>query len=201
MAVPYFILAGLWLVYLVLHSLLASTEVKKQAQYWLGKSYRYYRLGYNIIAVITIIPILLYNSLISTEPLIGDIRVRDILLLFGLVLASYGVIVIHLSFKQFSKREFLGVPTPAENQVEPLQTDGVLRYVRHPLYAGTILIVLGLWAFSPTIANLITASAWIIYILIGIQLEEKKLLKLYGDKYRDYQANVPMLIPRLRYPR
>ena len=201
MAVPYFILAGLWLVYFVLHSLLASTEVKKQAQYWLGKSYRYYRLGYNIIAVITIIPILLYNSLISTEPLIGDIRVRDILQLFGLVLASYGVIVIHLSFKQFSKREFLGVPTPAENQVEPLQPDGVLRYVRHPLYAGTILIVLGLWAFSPTIANLITASAWIIYILIGIQLEEKKLLKLYGDKYRDYQANVPMLIPRLRYPR
>ncbi|WKN45698.1 methyltransferase family protein [Tunicatimonas pelagia] len=198
MVVSYLILAGLWLVYFGLHSFLALAKVKKQVQGWLGQSYRYYRLGYNIIAVITLIPILLYNSIISSEPLVADVRVRDMLQLFGLVLASYGVIVIHLSFKQFSKREFLGVPTPAANQVEPLQTDGVLRYVRHPLYAGTILIALGLWCFSPTIANLVTALAWIAYILIGIQLEEKKLLKLYGNEYQTYRQQVPMLIPRLR---
>ncbi|MEM9829282.1 MAG: isoprenylcysteine carboxylmethyltransferase family protein [Bacteroidota bacterium] len=201
MVAPYLILAGLWLVYFVLHSLLVSSEVRRHAQCWLGKSYRYYRLGYNFIAVITIVPILLYNSLISNEPLVGDVRVRDILQLFGLVLASYGVIVIHLSFKQFSKREFLGLSALDTDQKEPLQTGGILRYVRHPLYSGTILIALGLWCFSPTVANLITASAWIIYILVGIRIEEKKLLELYGDEYQKYKENVPMLIPRLRSPR
>jgi len=198
MAASYFILAGLWLVYFVLHSLLASPGVKQRGRSWLGESYRYYRLGYNILAVATIIPVLVYNAVISTEPLIGDIRVRDILQLFGLVLASYGVIVIRLSFKQFSKREFLGISPEAADQIQPLRTDGVLRYVRHPLYAGTILIALGLWCFSSTLANLVTASAWIMYILIGIKLEEKKLLKLYGAEYQTYREQVPMLVPKLR---
>ncbi len=198
MTASYLTLAGLWLVYFTLHSLLASSEVKRHARCWLGEFYRYYRLGYNILAVATIIPVLLYNALISDQPLISDIRVRDMLQLFGLVLAAYGIIVIHLSFKQFSKREFLGTPPSEANRTQPLRTDGVLQYVRHPLYSGTILIALGLWCFSPTIANLITALAWIIYILIGIQLEEKKLLKLYGEEYQSYKNQVPMLVPRLR---
>jgi protein-S-isoprenylcysteine O-methyltransferase Ste14 len=197
MAVPYLILAGLWLAYFFLHSLLASSEVKKHAQCWLGKYYRYYRLGYNIFAVVTIIPVLLYNALVSTDSLISSEQLRNFLQFFGLVLAAYGVIVIRLSFRQFSKREFIGLSASEENHVEPLRTGGVLQHVRHPLYSGTILIVLGLWCFSPTMANLVTAFAWIVYILIGIQLEEKKLLNLYGDEYRKYKERVPMLIPKL----
>ncbi|MGB3587675.1 MAG: isoprenylcysteine carboxylmethyltransferase family protein [Tunicatimonas sp.] len=201
MVVSYLILAGLWLMYFAVHSLLASPKVKKWTRSRLGKLHRYYRLGYNIVAVATIIPILLYNSIVSSEPIVGDIRVRDMLQLFGLVLAAYGIIVIHLSFKQFSKREFLGTPPLEANYTQPLRTDGVLQYVRHPLYSGTILIALGLWCFSPTLANLITATIWIIYILVGIRLEETKLLKLYGEEYQVYKNQVPMLIPKLRLRR
>ncbi|MEM9674777.1 MAG: methyltransferase family protein [Cyclobacteriaceae bacterium] len=198
MALPYSILAGLWLVYFFLHSLLASPEVKQHAQCWLGKYYRYYRLGYNVFAVVTIIPVLLYNALVSTDSLVSSDQLRNFLQFFGLVLAAYGVIVIRLSFRQFSKREFIGLPASEENDVEPLRTGGILQHVRHPLYSGTILIAVGLWCFSPTLANFVTAIAWIVYILVGIQLEEKKLLELYGEAYQKYRERVPMLIPRLR---
>ncbi|MEQ9443643.1 MAG: isoprenylcysteine carboxylmethyltransferase family protein [Cyclobacteriaceae bacterium] len=190
----YFILAGAWLLYFGLHSLLASESVKSRVQRLLGK---YYRLFYNIVAVISLLPVLLYNAILSSEPLIGSSQLRSVLEFAGLAFATYGVILIHLSFKQYSKREFLGITTPPEQQPEPLRTEGILQQVRHPLYAGTILIALGFWCFSPTLANLITALAWIIYTLIGIKIEEAKLLKLYGDEYREYQEEVPMLIPRL----
>ena len=190
----YFILAGAWLLYFGLHSLLASESVKSRVQRLLGK---YYRLFYNIVAVISLLPVLLYNAILSSEPLIGSSQLRSVLEFAGLAFATYGVILIHLSFKQYSKREFLGITSPPEQQPEPLRTEGILRQVRHPLYAGTILIALGFWCFSPTLANLITALAWIIYTLIGIKIEEAKLLKLYGDEYREYQEEVPMLIPRL----
>lgn len=197
-AIPYLVLAGGWLTYFALHSLLATPRFKDRARRVLGKHYRYYRLSYNIFAVLTIAPVLVYNSLVSTGSMISSGQLRDLLQLFGLVLAAYGVIVIRLSFKQFSKQEFFGFPVSEDNHLEPLRTDGILQYVRHPLYSGTILIVVGLWCFSPTVANLITASAWIVYILIGIQLEEKKLLNLYGAEYQKYKERVPMLIPRLR---
>jgi len=197
-AIPYLLLAGGWLTYFTLHSLLATPRFKSRAKRLLGNYYRYYRLAYNIFAIVTIIPVLLYNVIISTDPMISSGQMRDLLQLFGLVLASYGVIIIRLSFKQFSKRQFFGFPVSEENHIEPLRTDGVLQYVRHPLYSGTILIAVGLWCFSPTVANLITASVWIAYILIGILLEEKKLTKLYGGAYQEYRERVPMLIPRLR---
>lgn len=197
-AIPYLVLAGGWLTYFALHSLLATPRFKNRAKKLLGKHYRYYRLSYNIFAVLTIIPVLVYNSLVSTGSMISSGQLRDLLQLFGLVLAAYGVIVIRLSFKQFSKREFFGFPVSDESYIEPLRTDGILQYVRHPLYSGTILIAVGLWCFSPTVANLITALAWIVYIVVGIQLEEKKLTKLYGDEYQMYKERVPMLIPKLR---
>nr|WKN39320.1 isoprenylcysteine carboxylmethyltransferase family protein [Tunicatimonas sp. TK19036] len=193
----YFILAGVWILYFGLHSLLASERVKNKVQPLAGKYFRYYRLFYNIIAVLTLVPILLYNAIVSAGPLVSSSLLLSVLEFGGLAFATYGVILIHLSFKQYSKREFLGITLPQEKHPEPLHKEGILQQVRHPLYAGTILIAIGFWCFSPTLANLITSLAWIIYTLIGIRLEETKLLKLYGDEYQRYREEVPMLVPRL----
>jgi protein-S-isoprenylcysteine O-methyltransferase Ste14 len=78
-----------------------------------------------------------------------------------------------------------------------LVIEGLNRYVRHPLYAGTILIVLGLVVFLPTMTNLIVFILILIYTLIGIKLEEKKLVEQFGQEYEDYRKNVPMLIPKI----
>ena len=67
-----------------------------------------------------------------------------------------------------------------------LKMNGIHKYVRHPLYSGTILFVAGLFFIFPTLSNLIAAGLLIGYILIGITFEEKKLKKEFGKAYIQY---------------
>ena len=79
-----------------------------------------------------------------------------------------------------------------------LQQSGLHKYVRHPLYLGTLLFIWGLFFIFPWLNNLIAAVIISVYILIGIRLEEKKLLEEFGHVYANYISQVPMLIPRAR---
>lgn len=77
----------------------------------------------------------------------------------------------------------------------PFKTPALYRHVRHPLYVGWLL---AFWA-TPTMtsAHLLFAATTTIYILMAIQWEEKDLVAIHGQAYKDYQQRVPMLIPAL----
>jgi len=77
---------------------------------------------------------------------------------------------------------------------EPIFTvRGAYRWVRHPLYFFSILMI---WAqVSVTTDRLLFNGLWTSWIIVGAFLEEKDLIASFGDAYRNYQRNVPMLIP------
>jgi protein-S-isoprenylcysteine O-methyltransferase Ste14 len=68
------------------------------------------------------------------------------------------------------------------------------KFLRHPIMLGFII---AFWSTAHmTTGHLLFAVATTIYILIAIQLEERDLVKYFGEQYKEYRKKTPMLIPR-----
>lgn len=70
------------------------------------------------------------------------------------------------------------------------------KYVRHPLYLGWGI---AFWATpTMTVGHLLFAAVMTGYMGLAAIIEERDLVKYFGDQYEDYRRRVPMFIPRLR---
>jgi protein-S-isoprenylcysteine O-methyltransferase Ste14 len=79
-----------------------------------------------------------------------------------------------------------------------LQITGIHKYTRHPLYLGTFGFIWGLFLLLPYLSLFIANIVITVYTLIGIRLEEQKLINEFGESYVKYRSTVPKLIPFLK---
>jgi protein-S-isoprenylcysteine O-methyltransferase Ste14 len=191
----HWLLLAFWILYGVLHSLFAVAAVKQIFKKITGYFFRYYRLCYSLFAAVTLALLLWYQFSIKSILLFSSVIIRYglsiILFVPGLIIM---IICIRKYFYDLSGIQALQKDKPAVTPT--LQQKGLHKYIRHPLYSGTLLFVWGLFLMFPYLSNLIAAVALTIYVLIGISFEEKKLFIEYGEAYRVYSKKVPKLIPR-----
>jgi protein-S-isoprenylcysteine O-methyltransferase Ste14 len=180
----------------VIHSLLASLGFKNFLRRALGDGFmKFYRLLYNILAVISITPVL-YLMVSLPDKILYQVPVPW----KYLMLAGQGIsaLLLLVAVLQTDVLSFAGLrQLIEEDKAGNLITTGLYRFVRHPLYTFSLLI---LW-FSPsmTVNSLMVYAALTFYVFIGIIFEERKLLREFGRKYADYKSTTPMLLPGLKW--
>ena len=191
----HWLLLFLWILYALLHSFFADAAVKKRIQKFAGGS-RYYRLCYSLFAAISLALLLWYQFSRTSTWLYSSPLIRYAL---SVVFIVPGVIIMIICIRKYFY-ELSGIQALENKPVDvpTLQQTGLHRYVRHPLYFGTLLFVWGLFLLMPSVSNLIAVFVLTIYVLIGIHLEEQKLVLEYGEQYEQYSKKVPKLIPKFR---
>ena len=79
-----------------------------------------------------------------------------------------------------------------------LVADGPYRYMRNPLYLGTILMTIGIATAASRYGSLVLVLAIVFFHYRLILREERALETTQGESYRGYLERVPRLLPSLR---
>lgn len=180
--------------YFALHSLLASLWLKQRVARCCPGLLPYYRLGYNLLAVVLAVPLLYLLWRYPGEPL-WQWQGFGGYLADGLGLIA--LIVLLYSLRLYDMGEFLGL-RQARGKVhqirdmEHFQISPLHRYVRHPWY---FLILVIIWSRDMASNQLLIYLLVTLYLVIGSRLEERKLIVYHGEVYRDYRRHVAGLIP------
>jgi protein-S-isoprenylcysteine O-methyltransferase Ste14 len=178
--------------YGVIHSLLASLPAKAIARKVFGTAAdRYYRIFFNLAVAATFLPVLavlLWN--------IGPVLWRwpgDTWILAAAGEAG-AMLLLAAAFRQSDPAGFLGLRQLGGGaSAGNLAVSGLYGIVRHPMYTAGIIFI---WLLPVMTTGLLGLNLGLtLYILIGSELEERKLIAQYGDAYRSYRAKVARLIP------
>jgi protein-S-isoprenylcysteine O-methyltransferase Ste14 len=188
------LLAMSWVAYGVAHSLLASTVAKRWFEARFPAFYRAYRLGYNLLAVVLLVPPLWLMISYHGEPLWRWPMSVNWLLNGIALLAIAGFL---WTARYYDTGEFLGTrqlrgQAATVCDQEPMSLSPLHRWVRHPWYFLGLIV---LWTREMDAALLTSTVVLTLYLAIGARLEDSKLINRYGEPYRRYRSRVPGLIP------
>lgn len=184
-------------LYGLMHTLTASLGAKQLAASIFGKAAdRFYRLVYTILAFVTFLP------LMALPLWLPDVHWYTVpapwryLMAFGQLLS---LALLAYSLLQTGALQFIGLPQAlGVAHKDSLNTGGLYRYMRHPLYTFTITFIWLTPVMTQNLAALYLAIT--LYAVIGAIYEERKLVKLFGPAYQEYRRSTPMFVPLPGYP-
>ena len=82
-----------------------------------------------------------------------------------------------------------------------LATDGPYSLVRHPLYTGNLLVLIGFTlACFQWWAPVVAVAFWWFYYPVAINYEDRKLHRIFGVPWEQWSRTVPAVIPRRLWP-
>ena len=130
------------LVYGVIHSILASLPVKRFIRRLFGsQTGQWYRLAYNIFAVVSLLPVLALPALLPDKTIYAVTAPWIYLMLIGQALAVGTLIVGLLQTGIWSFLGFRQLVTGGEHHDTRMVVRGLYRFVRHPLYTAGLVFI------------------------------------------------------------
>lgn len=189
------IILTLWSAYFVLHSVLASLRLKNWVAHHFAGLMPAYRLMFNAISVMLLLPILWLSAQWQGEPLW---HFSTPLWWLMTLLSVLTVIAFFMSLRYYDMDEFIGLKQwregiDAVEDQEHFVIGDFHRFVRHPWYTMGIILV---WSHELDPIMLTNAIMITLYFVIGSRFEERKLRRYHGEVYQRYSESVPALIPR-----
>jgi len=185
--------ATLWiwltgLIFAVSHSWLAARRCKEW-MYAHGLPEPHYRLLYSVVGILTTAAWVWYVHQLPDVPLYqSDGLIRGLLIALQLL----GLTVALAAFQPIDGLVLLGL-RQATASTDPFVERGIYRWLRHPMYAGAMLILLAMP--EQTYNGLNFALVICLYFIIGSRFEEARMLVEHPD-YAAYRQRVPAFIPR-----
>jgi methanethiol S-methyltransferase len=129
-----------------------------------------------------------------------DLGMHWSLVAIGAVLYGLSTWIALQHRKHLSIATMIGIPelSPTEQRRGKLLKDGIYRVVRHPRYlsAGLAVIAVALFVDYVGVYVLILLLFPLGYPMLFF--EERELIDRFGEEYRQYQREVPQLLPRWR---
>lgn len=184
-------LAALWLIFIVVWLVAAFTAKKSTGgapNWWRAAGLRFVIIA--IVALLLRIPILRQAArqgrahMLNADPHLA---------LAGVVLCALGI-ALAIWARAYLGRNW-GLPMSRKAQPE-LVTSGPYAYVRHPIYSGILLALLGS-ALSESyiwLVPFVVAGAYFIY---SARAEERLMTELFPNQYPAYRQRTKMLVPFL----
>jgi protein-S-isoprenylcysteine O-methyltransferase Ste14 len=149
-----------------------------------------------LVALWIVLP---YLALVRTQGLVGNVPAfarSDSYALLRWVAAIGGVaclLLTSLCWSRMGRHWRMDVPLKGE---VPLITDGPFRYVRHPIYTLSMLLMICSAVVVPTVPMLGIAIVHLVLMQLKARHEERHLLRLHGEVYRSYLARTGRFLPK-----
>jgi protein-S-isoprenylcysteine O-methyltransferase Ste14 len=181
-------------LFAVQHSVMARRQFKEWWTQYVPKSVE--RSTYVLLASLTLM--LLFWQWRPLPAIIWQIEDPDVAAAIAAV-SLVGWVIVFTSTFLINHFELFGLHQVANNltgramPAPRFRTPLYYKFVRHPIYLGFII---AFWAApTMTVGHLLFAAVTTAYIFVGILLEERDLIDLFGDDYRRYRERVSMLLP------
>jgi protein-S-isoprenylcysteine O-methyltransferase Ste14 len=183
---PYAAVKWIWIVFGIFWLLAAFAQKRNARRQTVGS--RLMQISIILLVVVPLVVVdrragVLYRHFYQNSPAVQYVGV--LLLLLGCGFAVWARVTLG--------RNWSGIVTVKENHT--LITRGPYAWVRHPIYTGVLLGLLGTAIALGTILSLLEVPVIACAFWLKIRIEEKFMLETFGEQYTSYRQHVRALIP------